>query len=203
MEVDGGVGGGTGSARRRSCGCTGVTSSCRSVWPWLQQTHHSAQPRAKEEVEGETNDAPRRPKPPLLGKWPAPLEEVPQEKLGHHSGIHHELVLPLVVPVLQKVEQPVDASALSFFEEAEAKDLEVEYLELARTASHDFPALVERCGRSREEEEEEVEEAKASQVFLSSISSCSHGSHSEIWTSFLWFFLVFGVWVLRVESSIF
>ena len=39
-------------------------------------THHSAQPRAKEGVEGETNDAPRRPKPPLPGTRPEPLEEV-------------------------------------------------------------------------------------------------------------------------------
>ena len=50
---------------------------------------------------------------------------------------------------------------------------------------------------SREEEEEEV--AKASQ---GSVSSCSRGSHSEIWTSFLWFFRVFGVWVLPDESWI-
>ena len=58
-------------------------------------THHSAQPRAKEEVEGETNDAPRRPKPPLPGKRPASLVEVaePQAKLGQHSGIGYELVL--------------------------------------------------------------------------------------------------------------
>ena len=39
-------------------------------------THHSAQSRAKEGVEGETNDAPRRPKPPLPGTRPEPLEEV-------------------------------------------------------------------------------------------------------------------------------
>ena len=39
-------------------------------------THHSAQPRAKEGVEGETNDAPRRPMPPLPGTRPATLEEV-------------------------------------------------------------------------------------------------------------------------------
>ena len=38
--------------------------------------HHSAQPRAKEVVEGETNDAPRRPKPPLPGTLPELLEEV-------------------------------------------------------------------------------------------------------------------------------
>ena len=65
-------------------------------------THHSAQPRAREGVEGETNDAPRRLKPPLQGKRPAPLEEVaePQAKLGQHSGIGYELVLALDVPVL-------------------------------------------------------------------------------------------------------
>ena len=41
-------------------------------------------------------------------------------------------------------ELPVDASALAFPEEAEEKDLAAEYLELARTASRDSPALVER-----------------------------------------------------------
>ena len=48
--------------------------------------HHSAQrvEAPREGVEGETNDAPRRPKPPLPGKRPAPLDEVaePQAKLG-------------------------------------------------------------------------------------------------------------------------
>ena len=63
-------------------------------------THSSAQPMAKV-VEGETNDAPRRPKPPLPGKRPAPLEEVaePQAKLRQHSGICYELVLALDVPL--------------------------------------------------------------------------------------------------------
>ena len=101
--------------------------------------HHSAQPveAPREGVEGETNDAPRRPKPPLPGKRPAPLEEVaePQAKLGQHSGIGYELVLALDVPVLQMVEQPVDTSALAFFEEEEAKALNAEYLMLARTAT--------------------------------------------------------------------
>ena len=88
-------------------------------------------------MEGETNDAPRRLKPPLPGKRPAPLEEVaePQAKLGQHSGIGYELVLALDVPVLQMVEQPVDASALAFLEEEEAKALNVEYLTLARAAT--------------------------------------------------------------------
>ena len=36
MDFERGESGGTGSACRRSdgCGCTGVTSSCRSEWPW-------------------------------------------------------------------------------------------------------------------------------------------------------------------------
>ena len=46
-----------------------------------------------------------------------------------------ELVLALDVPVLQMVEQPVDASALAFFEEEEAKALQAEYTMLGRTAT--------------------------------------------------------------------
>ena len=52
-----------------------------------------------------------------------------------------------------------------------------------------------------EEEEEEEEDEKAAESLLFSVATCSsRGSHSEIWTSFLWFFLVFSVWVLPVES---
>ena len=68
----------------------------------------------------------------------------PQARLGQHSGIGYELVLTLDVPVLQMVEQPVDASALAVLEEAEAKDLEVEYTELVRSGFHKSPALLER-----------------------------------------------------------
>ena len=51
-----------------------------------------------------------------------------------------------------------------------------------------------------EEEEEEEEEEKAAGSLLLTVATCSsRGSHSEIWTFFLWFFLVFGVWVLPVE----
>ena len=39
---------------------------------------------------------------------------------------------------------PVDASALAFFEEAEAKDLEVEYMDLVRAGFHNSTALLER-----------------------------------------------------------
>ena len=85
--------------------------------------HHSAQrvEAPREEVELEKNVGPRAQKPPLQEKRPAPLEEVsePQAKLGQHGGIGHELVLALDVPVLQMVEQPVDASALAFLVEAE------------------------------------------------------------------------------------
>ena len=70
MDVDCEAGGGTGSARRRR------ERRLRMHWRHEQLSlrmalaaamHHSAQPMAKEEVEGETTDAPRRPKPPLPG----------------------------------------------------------------------------------------------------------------------------------------
>ena len=64
-------------------------------------------------------------------RWPSR-----RQSWGQHSGIGCELVLALDVPVLQMVEQPVDASALAFLEEEEeAKALQVEYLMLARTAT--------------------------------------------------------------------
>ena len=54
-----------------------------------------------------------------------------------------------------------------------------------------------------EEEEEEEEEEKAADSLLLTVATCfARGSHSEIWASFLWFFLVFGVWVLPVERWI-
>ena len=74
--------------------------------------------------------------------------------------------------MLQVVEQPVDASALAFLEEAEANDLEVEYMELVRSGFSKSPASLERMRGSRSaeasappegsrEEEEEEEEAKS------------------------------------------
>ena len=87
--------------------------------------HHIAQrvETPREGVEGEKYHAPRRPKPPLPGKRLAPLVEVavPQARLEQHSGIGYELVLALDAPVLQMVEQPVDASALAFIKEQEEK----------------------------------------------------------------------------------
>ena len=44
-------------------------------------THHSAQPRAKEGVEGETNDGLRAQKPPLPGTRPESLEEVSEPQV--------------------------------------------------------------------------------------------------------------------------
>ena len=53
-------------------------------------------------------------------------------------------------------------------------------------------------GKQADEEEEEEEAAES---LLFTVATCSsRGSHSEIWTPFLWFFLVFSVWVLPVES---
>ena len=108
----------------------------------------------------------------------------PQWRVGQHSGIGYELVLVLDVPVLRMVEQPVDASALAFFEEEEAKVLELGYRELARSASHDSPALVERLREARAppegswEEEEEEEEEDSKNFFL------SRSSHSKFRTLF-------------------
>ena len=101
MDVDGEVGGGTGNWCHEQLSLRMALAAA---------THHSAQPRAQEGVEGETFDAPRRPKPSPPGKRPAPLEKVtePQEKLGQHSGNGYELDLALDAPVLHMVEQPVD-----------------------------------------------------------------------------------------------
>ena len=57
-----------------------------------------------------------------------------------------------------------------------------------------------RVGQQADEEEEEEEEEKAAESLLLTAATCSSRcSHSEIWTYFLWFFLVFGVWALPVE----
>ena len=63
----------------------------------------------------------------------------PQGRVGQHSGIGYELVLALDVPVLQMAEQLVDASA-----QAEANDLEVEFMELVRSGFSKSPASLER-----------------------------------------------------------
>ena len=171
--------------------------------------HHSAQrvEAPREGVEGETNDALRRPKPPLPGKRPAPLE---QAKLGQHSGIGYELVLALDVPVLQMVEQPVDASALAFLEEEEAKALNAEFSMLARSATSHTVRLREvmmrmhvlrQKGRGRKKKKRRKKKLpKAS----SSRSSCaSHAARTRISgrSSTCPFFLavLFGVMVLPEE----
>ena len=57
----------------------------------------------------------RAQKAPPPGMRPGVLQDpAPQGRVGQHSGIGYELVLALDVPVLQMVEQPVDASALAF-----------------------------------------------------------------------------------------
>ena len=87
----------------------------------------------------------RAQKAPPPGMRPGVLQDpAPQGRVGQHSGIGYELVLALDVPVLQMVEQPVDASALAFLEEIEANDLEVEYMQLVHDGFHKSPALTER-----------------------------------------------------------
>ena len=117
--------------------------------------HHSAQPdealrrqrtaRAREVEEQDQHEALRRQMAPPLGMRPGVLQDpAPQGRVGQHSGIGYELVLALDVPVLQMAEQPVDASALAFLEEAEANDLEVGYMELVRSGFSKSPASLER-----------------------------------------------------------
>ena len=87
----------------------------------------------------------RAQKAPPPGMRPGVLQDpAPQGRVGQHSGIGYELVLALDVPVLQMVEQPVDASALAFLEEIEANDLEDEYMKLVHAGFHKSPALKER-----------------------------------------------------------
>ena len=125
----------------------------RAQWRHEQQSvatalaavlHHSAGPSKKvverrerqEEEVHETHVAPQGQRAPPLGTRPGlPPEPAPQGRVGQHSGIGY---------VRQMVEQPVDASALAVFEEAEAKDLEVECMELVRSGFHKSPALLER-----------------------------------------------------------
>ena len=66
--------------------------------------------------------------------------------MEQHTGNGNELVQALDVPVLQTVEQPADAPALAFFEEAEAKELEVEYVELVRAGFHNSLPLLDQMG---------------------------------------------------------
>ena len=70
---------------------------------------------------------------------PDRLSEVrPQERVQRHTADQFVAAPLLDVPVPLMEEQAVDASALAFLEEAEEKALDVENLELARTAaSHD------------------------------------------------------------------
>ena len=87
----------------------------------------------------------RAQKAPPPGRRPGVLQDpAPQGRVGQHSGIGYELVLALDVPVLQMVEQPVDASALAFLEEIEANKLEAEYMQLVHDGFHKSPALTER-----------------------------------------------------------
>ena len=135
-------------------------------------THHSAQPRGKKGVEGETNDAPRRPKPPLPGKRPAPPEEVaePQEKLGQHSGIGCELVLALDAPVLHVVEQPVDV--LVRVDELLKKQEEEEVRRLLWTSMNQLIPLQQKKALEhfQAETEEEEEEESSENLFLPLLS---------------------------------
>ena len=57
-------------------------------------THLCAQPRAKEGMEGETNDAPRRPKPPFPGRGQTLLRRCPSRRCEQPRSVTW---LPLVL----------------------------------------------------------------------------------------------------------
>ena len=114
-------------------------------------THHSAQPRAKEGVEGETNDAPRRPKPPLPGTRPEPLEEVsePQVRAATVGYVAAAGAPLLAVPSLGGGDAIDDTSVHFLLEMALLSPEEVEQLRRA-----------ERRKLAREKEEKELEEKR-------------------------------------------
>ena len=115
------------------CGCTGVTSSCRSEWPWLQRgTTRStrvhagyAAPRSQRtgvrvarSFKGQNTPHP----------WerPAPLLEVrPQGLLERHTGVGFELELDPVVPQMAEQLVQVVAPAPAVFQ---ASSPVVEYI---------------------------------------------------------------------------
>ena len=75
-------------------------------------THHSAQPRAKEGVEGEQYDAPRRQNPPRPGTWAEQLVEPPGTQLGsEHAACPRSLLLSLELPRLT-ADDALDDTAL-------------------------------------------------------------------------------------------
>ena len=117
----------------------------------------------------------RAQKAPPPGMRPGVLQDpAPQGRVGQHSGIGYELVLALDVPVLQMVEQPVDASALAFLEEVGGERPgggvhaagprwlpQIPRFDREDAGGHAAEARAPPEG-SREEEEEEEEEASSS-----------------------------------------
>ena len=125
-------------------------------------------------------------------------------------GIGYELVPALDVPVLQTVEQPVDASAMAFLEEEEAKALNAEFSMLARTATSHTVRLREvmmrmhvlrQKGRGRKKKKRRKK--KLPKASFSRSSCASHAARTRISgrSSTCPFFLavLFGVMVLPEE----
>ena len=78
------------------CGCTGVTSSCRSVWPWLQRRTTARSPGQRR---GDAASQPGEPRGDVV--------QVQRHTVEHLAD--GALCLPtLDVPVPQMVDQPVD-----------------------------------------------------------------------------------------------
>ena len=107
--------------------------------------HHTAKPRANEEVEGETNDA---------TATEASTVAEPLAKLGQHSGIGYELVLALDVPLCAADGGTVGGRFCTGFPRGGGAD------ERSRSAGARAPPEGSR------EEEEKVEEETVAEVFL-------------------------------------
>ena len=168
----------------------------RSWWRHEQQcvrmaltaaTHHSAE----KVVAGETYSGLRAQKTVSEGRRPGVLKDpgppwVEAVTVGHVAA----LVPPLVVPLLQG-DEGVDA-ALEFLEEAEAKDLEVEYMALVRSGfskSERMREVVRRrhvlrqkgCGRKKKKRKR-MKLLKSSSLHSSSgvrIRRCGQGFRSR------------------------
>ena len=192
-------GGGTGSARRRRERrlCSMLRHERMAVAMALAESlHHSAQPlekaRAREVEEQDQHEALRRQEAPPPGKRPGVLQDPElQGRVERHCGVGYELVLAPDVPVLQMVEQSVGRFCAGFPRGGGGEGFGggvsgTGPFRLPRLPGLGRAAAGGRSAEARappegswEEEEEEEEEEEASQVFLSSVSSCSRGSHSE------------------------
>ena len=162
--------------------------------------HHSAGPSKKKVVERrERQEGTRRTllhrdrRHLLRGRisWRSPAPQGTLEAAARASEVDG---LPtFALPVLAgSAGEAVDSSFLRFLTAAallKKRQQRVQQLEMQEWENRP----TRRKGKKRRRK-------RLPESLLLTVATCSScGSNSEIWTSFLWFFLVFGVWVLPVE----